>query len=748
MSERLRGSICFTARNGLVAAVAMAVSMQASAQLEEVVVTAQKRSESMQDVPIAMAAFTSESMQDMGITSSQDLQVAVPALVFPSLGSLGQVYLRGVGTRFTLNGLDPSVATYVGERYSPRGSGAIFSLGPDVDRVEVLKGPQGVLFGRNATGGAIRVIKKDVTDVLEGEFQASVGNYDYYKVGGTVNIPISDTLGIRLSGQTEKRDGLRKNIAAGQMTYLGPIPDRHDELDRTQFNAHLAWTPTDRLSANLYVDYWTQDELQGSTYVLGPPELNRGILFGGLVEGLSHDTTSTDAIQPNDGDQIASELNLRYSFDSVDLVSVTTYADFDTRWNSEGDGSSAQIFDPASAFDASKTYSQELRLESTGDGPFSWTLGGFYYDDEHSQEFIFWTNDFAVLNEASQGDQTVDTTSWAAFGHVRWDMTERLAVTAGVRYSYDERDVVMQETSRTQFANRTLAAPILPFSYKGDWSETTPQFTVEYNFDETMVYATYSSGYKSGGVNYPIYSTPEGIEPEMLDMFEIGMKGDYLDNTLRLNASLFYYDYTDLQVQRPASSGAGTTVENAADAEITGLDLDATWAPTADFTLRVGLSALDSEYSDYTAIVQFSRAVLDGTINTDNPTPGAAGQEVDVSGRSLLKAPELSYFATVNYDFHLGSGVIPVSLTYSYKDDTIFDFGDDPVFGPYLTQDGYGLLSGRISYEPAEGNWSVGVWGRNLTDEEYLSEIAANAQGLRGAPAEPRTVGIDARYSF
>ena len=734
--------------NTLSLAIALTVSAQAQAQLEEVVVTAQKRAESMQDVPIALAAFTAESMQDMGITSSQDLQVAVPALVFPSLGNLGQVYLRGVGTRFTLNGLDPSVATYVGERYSPRGSGAIFSLGPDVERVEVLKGPQGVLFGRNATGGAIRVIKKEVTEDLEGEIQGSIGNYDYYKVGGTVNLPMTDNFGVRLSAQIEKRDGFRKNIAAGQMTYLGPIPKRHDELDRTQLNAHFKWTPSERLQADLFIDYWKQDELQGSTYVLGPPELNRGILFGGLVYGLSHDTTSTDAIQPNDGDQLGSELRLRYSYDNLDLVSVTTYADFDMRWNSEGDGSSAQIFDPASAFDASKTFSQELRLESTGDGPLSWTLGGFYYEDEHDQEFIFWTNDFAVLYEASQGAQTVDTTSYALFGNLRYEFNDRLAVTAGLRYSYDERDVVMRETSRTDLANRTLAAPLLPFSFDGDWSETTPQLTIEYNLDNTMLYATYSTGYKSGGVNYPIYSTPAGIEPEVLDMFEVGMKGDYLDNTLRLNASLFYYDYTDLQVQRPAASGAGTTVENAADAEILGLDIDATWAPTADFTLRMGLSALDSEYSDYKAIVQFSRAVLDGTINTANPTPGAAGQEVDVSGRNLLKAPELSYFVTVNYDFDLGSATIPASLTYSYKDDTIFDFDDDPVFGPYLTQDGYGLLSGRISYEPKAGNWSVGLWGRNLTDEEYLSEIAANAQGLRGAPADPRTFGIDARYSF
>lgn len=738
-------------RHRIVHAITLATVVPGSplalAQLEEVMVTAQKRAESMQDVPIAISAFTADTMQDMGIMSSQDMQLAVPGLVFPSLGNLGQVYLRGVGTRFTLNGLDPSVATYVGERYVPRGSGAIFSLGPDVERVEVLKGPQGVLFGRNATGGAIRVIKKDVVDQLEGSAKVGIGNFGFYEAAGTVNVPLTDNMAVRLSGQLESRDGFRKNLAAGQSTFLGPIPSRHDELDRMQLNGHLRWDVTERLEANLFIDYWEQNELNGSTYSLGPPELNRGILFGGILEGLDHENTSTDAVQPNEGDQVGAELNLRYSFQNFDLVSITTFADFSMQWNSEGDGSSAQIFDPSSAYDESETWSQELRLESTGAGPLTWTLGAFYYDDSHSQEFIFWTADFPVLNGASQGAQTVDTTSWAAFGHLKYEMSDRLAVTAGVRYSYDERKAVMVETV-SPLADRTLAAPILPFNFEGDWDEVTPQVTLEYNFDSTMLYATYARGYKSGGVNYPIYSTPEGIEPEVLDMYELGLKGDYLDSTLRLNASVFYYDYVDLQVQRPAATGAGTTIENAADAEIFGLDLEATWLATDALTLRTGLNILDSEYKDYTAIAQFSNAFLDGSLGSANPTPGGQGVQIDASGESLLKAPDLSFFITANYDFYVAGGTMPVSLTYSYKDDAIFDFPADPVWGEYLVQDAYGLVSARISFVPSDERWTIGLWGRNLTDEEYFNELAANAQGMRGGPGDPRTYGIDFQINF
>ena len=250
-------------------------------------------------------------------------------------------------------------------------------------------------------------------------------------------------------------------------------------------------------------------------------------------------------------------------------------------------------------------------------------------------------------------------------------------------------------------------------------------------------------------MNYPLYSTPNGVEPEILDMYELGMKGDYLDGTLRLNAALFYYDYQDLQVQRPASEGAGTTVENASDAEILGFDFEATWLVTDAMTLRAGASVLDSEYKDYLAIGQFYVATLDGTLGTDNPTPGAAGVEVDASGESLLKAPDYSYFVTANYDFRLGgSGTIPVSVTYSYKDDVTFDFPFDPLLGQYLVEDGYGLLSARIAYVPASERWSVGLWGRNLTEEEYYNERAANAQGMRGGPGDPRTYGIDFEINF
>ena len=294
--------------------------------LEEITVTAQKRAESLQDVPIAIAAFSEGAMNDMGITSTADLALATPGLVFVQQGVLGQPYLRGVGTRFTLNGLDPSVATYVGDRYIPRGSGNQLDLGLDVERIEVLKGPQGILYGRNATGGAIRVIRKGVGDEFEGTVKATYGNYDLMEFAGTVNLPLGDTLGLRLSGKTTQRDGWQDNLAFG----IAPGAFKKiNDMDHSSASAVLRWKPTDAFTANLSLDYWTMDETRGQDGShLGPTALNRGSLFGALFS-TGRKVAATDGFQKNDGDQFGAELKLDYAASIVDLTSVTTYNKFD-----------------------------------------------------------------------------------------------------------------------------------------------------------------------------------------------------------------------------------------------------------------------------------------------------------------------------------------------------------------------------------------------------------------------------------
>ncbi len=736
----------------VIAGATLSLGSVAHAQLEEVVVTAQKRAESMQDVPIAISAFTEDTMRDMGITNSSDLAVATPGLVFTSLGNLGSPYLRGVGTRLTLNGLDNSVATYVGDRYVPRGSGNQLELGIDVERVEVLKGPQGILYGRNATGGAIRVIKKPVTDEFEGSVRAGIGNYDLREVAATVNIPITETFGMRLSGQTTQRDAWQDNIA------VGVVPGAEDDIsnkDVQKLSSRFRWEPTLDTVANLSIDYWAQDDYQGHAgTLLGPPELNVGVAVLGGIYGTDREHVATDTQQATDGGELAGELHIEHMMDGFDLASITTYSDFDMEWTQENDGTSASFFTPAIAFDESETWSQEFRLTSNTAGDLDWTLGAFYYEDVHTTEFNFFTD---ILPSVSQGRQTTDTTAAALFGHIGWRFSDAWALKVGARYSYENREVDLVNSNRPGIGTIT---PGLPFAADESWNEVTPLVTLEYQMPNAMAYLTYTRGFKSGGFNFPATSTPEGLEPEILDMVELGLKGDYFDQRLRVNGSVYYYDYSDLQVTRAADTGsASAKTENAGEAELRGLDLDVTWLVTEAFTLSAALNVLDSEYDDFTPAPQIFNAVLDGTIDTDSPTPGMSNPDptnpdhapynsFTADGESLLRASDYSYTITAAYEFLVGEGRLPLSVTYSYKDDFNFDFPVDPIAGDYLRQDGYGVVNARAGYYGAGDKWSVSVWGRNLTDEEYFNEVAGNAPGLRGHWALPRTYGLDVEYQF
>ncbi|MFV0275951.1 MAG: TonB-dependent receptor, partial [Parahaliea sp.] len=709
-----------------------------AAQLEEVMVTAQKRQQSMQDVPIALSAFSENTMKDMGIVNAQDLQVATPGLVYTSVGTLGSPYLRGVGTRFSLNGLDNSVATYVGDRYVARGAGNQLEFGIDVERVEVLKGPQGILYGRNATGGAIRVIKKPVADELEGSLRASAGNYDLREFSGTVSVPLTDTLGVRLSGQLSKRDAWQDNLAYG----VDPnAVDKINDKDVAKFSSIVRWEASDQTTVNLLVDYWEQDDYQGHDgSLLGPPELNVGVARAGAVYSTGRKKAGTDTYQPTDGDETSSELRIEHAFDDFDISSISTYARFDMRWTSEGDGSSAHITTPAIAYDESETWSQEIRLTSNTSDSLEWTTGLFYYKDTHTTEFNFFADPmFPPLINATSGNQTTETTAAAIFGHLGWAFNETWALKVGARYSYEEREALLVESVRPGIT--TLGGSGMPFNVDENWNEITPLVTLEYHMPNALAYLTYTRGFKSGGYNFPASSTPDALEPEILDMYELGLKGDYLDSTLRINGALFYYDYSDLQVTR-ASDGGVTTTENAADATVLGLDMDITYV-LGNFSLHAGLNILDSEYQNYAPEVRVFRANVDGTMGTDNPTPGGGRLAVphDADGDSMLRAPDYSYFVTASYEFAVGDARAPVSVSYSYKDDFNYDFPIDPTASRWLTQEGYGLVNARAGYISADDKWAVYLWGRNLSDKEYLNEVSLNSSGLRGFWAMPRTSG-------
>jgi len=736
------------------ALVGMGSSLYAQAQLEEVMVTAQKRSESLQDVPITLQAFGGEALQDFGITDTQALQIVTPGLVINNTSVSSQIYLRGVGTRFAFSGLDPSIATYIDDRYVGRAQASTFEFA-DVERIEVLKGPQGTLYGRNATGGAIRVVTQGVYDNTEGNITATAGNYNHWGLSGTVNIPLTDTFGMRLSGLVKQRDGYADNLSP-----LG-APE-FDDQDYQAYRAKFRWLATDSLTTQLTLEYNERDDQEGNDVVdLSPSGWNRAIAIGGItgrevLAGRDLDEVATAIDQAQEVEDFAATLRLDYTFESVDLVSVTSYWDFEALTATDPDATTALDTEVPTAPQETDSFSQEFQLLSNSGEKLQWIVGAFYYKEDNSlfqldldlSDLLPPTHPaFPVRDNLAQGNQASETTAYALFGQATYRFNDAWSLTLGGRYSVEEKEVNVKQP----VGGRISLAP-WPYEDEEEWSEFTPKATLEYAFDTGMIYLSYARGFKSGGFNYvtsdpnPITGEPqEALEPEILDMVELGWKTELLDSTLRLNGSVFYYDYADLQVTRaitrPDTGSVVQITQNAANASVLGLDLDATWLVTDELTLTFGLNLLDSEYEDYDASANVFGQALGGGL-------GMTVVPFDADGESLLRAPDWSAFVSARYEFSAGDGRMPLVVSYSYKDDYRYDFIAHPT-SQALQQDGYGLLSARLSYITPSESWRFSVWGNNLSDEdEYYEDIVANAAGIRGSHGAPRTYGLDVSYRF
>lgn len=720
------------------------VSSAFGASLEEVIVTAQKRSESLQDVPISVQALAGDALDTAGISDTLDLQLVTPGFVVSNTGPASQLYLRGIGNRLALAGLDPSVAIYIDDQYMGVAQAGLFEFA-DVERIEVLKGPQGTLYGRNASGGAIRVVTKGVDEDLNGKLNLSVGNYNARKLSGTVNVPITDNFGMRFSGLVSKRDGYADNLSTQGLSEL-------DDGDFQALRVKAAWEITDTIDTTLSIGMTEQDDTNGyDNIVLGPPQYSLGLALGGVTGSSADEVGSsiTDTAETETND-VAWRLNI--GGDTVEFSAITTYWDFEQNGELDLDGTSNRALDFYGFPQESESFSQEFQLLSNSNETWEWIAGLYYYEQESSFEGLVDRSATAAAvggpPRLSQGYQYAETMAYAAFGQFTWHISESWSLTLGGRYNYEEKEA---------WVRNSRFVPVNPnpeYHDKQDWNEFTPKLTLQYNFEDSgMAYFTYARGFKSGGYNYtassinPITGQPEPpVDPEILDMYELGWKTELFDNSLRLNGSLYYYDYSDLQVTAnttgPNNVQANIT-RNAANATVTGLDLEFTWLATDRLIIDGALNLLDSEYEDFSASAQMFNAVLD---NSNQPGMRAVGFDAD--GHNLLRAPEVSGYLTATYELPVRSGRAPLSLTYSYTGDYKFDFVADPSTNA-LEQEAYGILNARISYYTEDERWMVSLWGKNLQDEdEYYDDINANPAGIRGSVGTPRTYGIEVGYQF
>lgn len=741
---------------GLPALLALACVPSLNAKtLEEVIVTAAKRPQPAQALPLSISALDGETLASMGINNTQDLATVIPSLVFTSRIQGAAPYIRGVGTKLALVGLESSVATYVDDQYYSRPIGSMLEL-PDVERVEVLKGPQGTLFGRNATGGAIRVITRTPSQEFEGKVTLSTGNYDYYSGSAYFAGGLTDTLAANLSVLKKQRDGFANNKTPGANDL--------DDLDVEMLRSKWLWQANDNFRALISADYTHKEDSQANATV----NISEGgvatsdlppLLAAGNRSGTDLDNVYNGMGTPIETEMFNLQGRLEFQLPGVQLVSITTYQNLDSEVYGDFDASSFVIAD-LSGEESTESFSQELQLLSDTGGALEWLAGVYWFESEGDMSIALARDTFAAMlapapSTAYLPSSDLDTTALAAYGQGTYHLNEQWALTLGGRYSFEEKDARSQTSGPTP--SPVVPGVILPkgtplLKADDDWSEFTPEAIVEYSFDAQLYYLRYARGFKSGGYGYPLNG--ESVAPEVLDSYELGMKSEWLDNRLRLNTALYYYDYDDLQVNRNAN--AGTTgpvqlvVETAGTAEIVGLEFDISWLATDQLTFSGGFNAMDTEFVDYD---EATANVWDSALPP--PFPITTTASFDASGQSLPQAPDFAAYMSMDYVFKLTGATLPLNITYSYKDgydyDLIAPAGVLSATQTALTEmegDSVEVWNARLAYVPVYGDWELALWGNNLADEEYYSEVVGFSTGVRASIAAPRTYGAEFSYHF
>jgi len=751
-------------QSAIVTMVAAAANMifvadASAAMIEEVIVTAQKREEGSQDIGAAITALGSEQLTKSDFNNITDLQAMAPSIQIGESFGFAQIMIRGIGTDNPFAGGDPSVAMHVDGVVTGQSSAQFGSLF-DIERVEVLRGPQGTLYGRNATGGSINVITKKPTEELDGYARFTVGDYDLTKLEAAVGGPIADGFMGRLAVRAIDRGGYGENIANGKDI---------DDANQQSIRGQLLFEPTDQLSFRLALEHHEEDDanyipkFKSASYDPAPLTALEPQPAAGVRASDPRDINSNVNLQ-NEREQDSYSFEVNYDInDTLSLTSVTNFQTFEKTPQADFDMTAEDFYIWSESFETDQL-SEELRLNFDGE-KVRGLVGLFYYKEEIESDnrldldlvpqFVIDADpaltgcgfDDNVSNQiigAPEEDLcflfrgSAEAEAYAIFTNISIDLNDDMSLILGARYS---------DESREGFTDYWTApgAPVLTFADDKSFSELSPSVRLEWSpVEDLLFYAGYSEGFKSGiflsGQRSPV------LDPEIVDAYEVGMKGMFLDRQLQVNTAVFYYDYTDLQQGRsvPAGTSGFTLVyENAASAEITGWEAEFTWLATEILRFDGSVTYLDATFDDYVTTDPFDTVFQQlGLID--------AGVDLSqqLSGNRMVQSPEWAGNLGVTLDIELpGNGwFLSSTLAASYKDQVYFSqFNHDA-----LSQDAVTTVNANILLSSPDEHWTVNLWGKNLTDEEiYMGTFILNSSRTNaGFMAPPRTYGLTVGYNF
>ncbi len=787
-------SHCLASLSGALSIVAVPAHAQdaptSGLALEEVTVTARRREESLQSTPVAVTALTGAALEMRAAGSVDAVSQFVPNVQFDGAAALSggaynaTVFIRGIGQNDFAIFSDPGAAMYLDGVYLGRSIGGIMDA-VDLERLEILRGPQGTLFGRNTIGGAVNIVSKQPTDVFEGEISLTGGSFDRFDGKAVVNIPLSDTFATRFTVASINRDGYQKRLTDG-----ADPGDKDARIGRVQ----ALWNATDNIDFSLSLDATRVRQNSAPLTLIdvtpvGVPFMN---LYNGLVApGLSiaapngvstvngswitNDIDQTWAGGPsvNDLDARGASLTVDWDLGSMSVKSITAYRELEALFARDGDNTPFTFRETLNDDDQDQL-SQELQLAGASfDDRLTWLVGAYWFEENADEvgKANLALGTFAALESLALPAGTtwcglpgpnprptaacppplrfggagnpnnigvdvgidlftsVANESVALFGQGTFNITDALSLTAGLRWTQDDKELQLIHF-REASGQYVVGAPGAQDTFTESWSEVTPKLGVELQAtDDALLYVSFAKGFKSGGFNArPLSGIAEvqtPYDPEIVDSYEVGAKTSWFDRRVTANLAAFYNDYTDMQLTINATPQ--NFVRNAGEAEITGAELEVVARVASGLDINFAAGYLDAKYT----ALEPQLAALNPPLTAD---------------KKLVKAPEWTLSSGVQYSFDVGAGEITLRGDWSYKSKVYHDVFNDP----RLVQDAFDLFNAYVSFLTGDQQWEIAVFGTNLTDERYrVSGNSSAGFGLAESTfSPPREWGATLRYRF
>jgi iron complex outermembrane receptor protein len=718
-----------------VAIAAAGAHAESANDIEEMVITATKQQSTVATTAASVSVVGADALAAGGIADIGDMVNAIPNLSVGDQFGVARIFIRGIGMTSIDLGADGAVAVHQDGAILARPSTQMAGF-YDLERVEVLRGPQGTLYGRGATAGAMDLITKRPTQELDGYARVTVGDYSQMDLEGAIGGGITDGVAGRIAFKKEKRDGYGENLFTGNDV---------DDRDAYAVRGGLLFDPTEDLSIYLTAEHYEEDDNNYAFHYFGTsvtPEdqLAHNLLGGKTIFDIKGPGTDlgdlrdiySDQDATNDRKGSAATAVIDYEIGGGwSLKSVTSWHDFERLQVDDLDVSDVWMFGQNNYEEESKTLSQEFTLNFDCND-YDLLFGAMAFDEEVYGSVKVPLKNLGLAfgapadlfdngNYWQNGD--VDITAYGLFGQIRYELTDQLALTAGARWNYEER------TGAGAFIFDAIGVNV-PTDRKKDWDDVTPMVKLEYTTESgTLLYASYTEGFKSGVIN--VGSLNEVIDPEYVTAWEAGIKSRFLDDQLYLAAAVFTYDYKDLQVGFVNAQSIVETV-NAAKAQNTGIEIEGSAQLTDAFSVDFFATHLEAEFEEF----------LQGDYR-------AGGVIRDLKGNNLPNAPENSFRVGVNYDISMGdSGSLRLRTDVNWQDEVFFtEFNNQDA-----VQDSYAMWNASIAWTSADEHWNATAWGRNLGDEDVIANNIVTAplygQVRVGSMMPPRTYGLTVGYDF